>query len=61
MTALLGPLGYEAQALSAIGLEGEAAASQAAWQAFIAAAPSSPWLDQAKAHLGAGPRAPRHR
>ncbi len=70
VTALLGPLGYEAHALSAIGLEGDGAASQAAWQAFVAAAPSSPWLDHGKAHLGAGraptsggprPRAPRHR
>jgi tetratricopeptide (TPR) repeat protein len=57
--SLLGPLGFESHALAAIGLDGPEA--QAAWQAFIAAAPSSPWVDHAKSHLGAAPRAPRHR
>lgn len=71
LQSLLGPLGFESQALAAIGLEStDAAASHAAWQAFVSAAPASPWLDQARSHLGAGripasggpgPHAPRHR
>jgi tetratricopeptide (TPR) repeat protein len=65
VTALLGPLAYEAQAMAALGLEGtDASASQAAWQAFVAAAPQSPWLEHAKSHLSSAPRAAhrgRHR
>jgi len=56
VAALLGPLAYEAHALAAIGLDGSDA--QAAWQAFVAAAPpASPWVDHGKGHLGPAPRA----
>ena len=62
LQSLLGPLGFESQALAAIGLEStDPAASHAAWQAFVSAAPTSPWVDQARSHLGAAPHAPRHR
>lgn len=61
VTTLLGPLAFEAQAMAAIGLEGnDAAGSQAAWQAFAAAGTNSPWLDHGKGHLASTPHpAPR--
>ena len=55
VTALLGPLASEAEAMAAIGLEGkDAAASQAAWQHYVdTAGPTGTWTDHAKTHLTA--------
>ena len=53
VTALLGPLAPEAEAMAAVGLETkDAAASQAAWQRYIdAAGATGTWTDHAKTHL----------
>jgi tetratricopeptide (TPR) repeat protein len=53
MTPLLGPLASEAEAMAAVGLEAsDPAASQAAWQRYIAAAgQTGAWVDHAKGHL----------
>ena len=60
VSALLGPLASEAQAMAGIGLEGtDNAGAQAAWTAFVAAARTSPWLDHGKGHLGGVPRGRR--
>ena len=60
LTALLGPLAYEGEALAAIGLEStDAAAAHDAWQRYVDTAPAGGvWLDHAKSHVQATPGRP---
>jgi len=60
MPILLGPLVFEAEAMSAMGLEDQAA-SQAAWQRYIdGAGATGVWVESARTHLAAAPRNPRN-
>lgn len=57
VTALLGPLAFEAEAMAGIGLEStDVAASQAAWQRFVTAAgQNTTWIDHARTHISSHP------
>jgi len=57
---ILGPLAFEGEAMSAVGLEpSDAAAAQAAWQRFIeAAGQNTTWIEHARTHLTTRPATP---
>ncbi len=55
VATILGPLAFEGEAMSAVGLEAsDAAAAQAAWQKYVeAAGQNQTWIEHARSHLTA--------